>query len=341
MDRPTKNRLKRSSFLHETRRLAREHQANTPSALPLNTTDLLPQPWNNNYKKFQISTAVPQVIPGETQVDVVKRTLTLAMIAEQYPAESWIQVYTDGSATNAVADGGAGVHIKTPEGHTITAGIPTGKHCTNYTAEVAALLHAAALVCDVQSDCSQVVFLSDAKSVLEALAGDKLPHLMEKLQDVSMHRRVALQWVPAHCGVPGNEAADELAREGAKGRQPENDISFREKKALVKAAFRTTTTRDAYHLLNRPQQVMIFRLRTGHCRLNAHLSGKMRLVPSPICSCGLEDQTPEHILQTCPLFQKQREEVWPAAVPLRTKLYGCRRDLEDTTKFVSLTGLTL
>ena len=90
MDQPTKSRLKRSSFLHETRRLARVHLADTPTTLPLNTSDLLPQPWNDDYKLLQITTSVPQVTPGESQDDSVKRSLTLAMIDEQYPAESWI-----------------------------------------------------------------------------------------------------------------------------------------------------------------------------------------------------------------------------------------------------------
>ena len=71
------------------------------------------------------------------------------MIDEQYPAESWIHLDTDGSATNAVADGGAGVYINSPGGPTITAGTPTGKHCTNYAAEVEALIQAAALVHDI------------------------------------------------------------------------------------------------------------------------------------------------------------------------------------------------
>ena len=246
---------------------------------------------------------------------------------------------SDGSATNAVADGGAGVYVNSPDGHIITAAIPTGKYCTNYAAEVEALMKAAALILDIQSDCSQVVFLSDAKSVLEALAGNKLPRLMEKLQDVAKHRRVVLQWVPAHCGIAGNETADQLAKDGARGRQPERGLSLNEKRNLVKAAFCRTTSRDPYHRLSRLQQVVIFRLRTGHCRLNAHLF-KMKQVPSPTCPCGLE-QTPEHILQICPLFQEQREQVWPTTAPLRTKLYGCRQDLEDTTAFVSLAGLTL
>jgi len=336
----TKNRLKRSSFIHESKRLAREHQASIPPATPLNPSDL-PQPWNEDFKNLHISTTVPQVTSGDSQDSLVKRTLTLAMIHEKYPAESWIYAYTDGSATSAVSDGGAGVYIRTPEGHTTTAGIPTGKHCSNYSAEVQALMQATTMIQDHQSNYTQVVFLTDALSVLEALSGDKLPRLMEKLQDLLESRRVVLQWVPAHCGIPGNERADQLAKTGARGHQPENSVSFTEKKTLVKAKMRTQPTRDPLHFLERQQQVAIMRLRTGHCRLNSHLHKKMKLVPSPSCPCGLEDQTPEHVLQTCPLLKGTREDVWPTPTPLHTKLHGSRQDLERTATFVNEAELTL
>ena len=57
------------------------------------------------------------------------------------------------------------------------------------------------------------VFLSDAMSVLEATAEDKLPRLPKSLHGVGQHKRVALQWVPAHCSLPGNEEADDRARQ--------------------------------------------------------------------------------------------------------------------------------
>ena len=54
-----------------------------------------------------VYTTVPQLILNE-QYDLVKKALTLTMIAERYPNEAWTLVYTNESATNAVADGGAG-----------------------------------------------------------------------------------------------------------------------------------------------------------------------------------------------------------------------------------------
>ena len=60
------------------------------------------------------------------------------------------------------------------------------------------------------------------------------------------------------------------------------------------------------------------RLCTGHNRLTAHMFKTMKLAPSPICSCGLEDQTAEHVLQICPLLLTARTNVWPTAVQLLT-----------------------
>ena len=91
------------------------------------------------------------LIPDK-QIDPVKKFLTIAMIAEKYPKEAWTYVYTDGSATNAVADGGAGVTVKFPDGETTDSSYPTGKHCTNYRAETEALMQAASIVQTLDND---------------------------------------------------------------------------------------------------------------------------------------------------------------------------------------------
>ena len=43
-------------------------------------------------------------------------------------------------------------------------------------------------------------------------------------QLLSNNCRVALQWIPAHCGVPGNEQANKLAKEGADIEQPDANV---------------------------------------------------------------------------------------------------------------------
>jgi hypothetical protein len=69
-----------------------------------------------------------------------KRALTLAMLEKRYSQETWIRVYT-GSPTRAVWGGGAVVHIRFLDGQKHLEEIPTGLRCTNYRAEVQALIH--------------------------------------------------------------------------------------------------------------------------------------------------------------------------------------------------------
>ena len=163
-------------------------------------------------------------------------------------------------------------------------------------------------------DCKQVVFLSDALFVLQAYQNHKFPNLTKALQQVAATRRAVLQWIPAHCGISGNEHADILAKVGARGEQHASNVSFSEKKTLlIRALTMPRSQNDDYHLLSRKQQVNIVRLRTGHNRLNSQMHRKRKLAPSPTCPCGQEEQTTEHVLQRCPLHKATREDVWPVS----------------------------
>ena len=44
--------------------------------------------------------------------------VALHFITKNYPPETWTHVYTDGSATKAITDGGAGI-IVLPQGSTV------------------------------------------------------------------------------------------------------------------------------------------------------------------------------------------------------------------------------
>ena len=106
------------------------------------------------------------------------------------------------------------------------------------------------------------VFLTDALSVLEALQTNKSPLLATQMHELSNTCRVVLQWIPAHCGIPGNEQADQLAECGAQEEQASTSIHYQVKTTIIKTALKLRQEKDAYHLLDRPSQMVLARLRS-------------------------------------------------------------------------------
>ena len=90
----------------------------------------------------------------------------------------------------------------------------------------------------------------------------------------------------------------------------------------------------------RAQQTTIFRLRTGHCGLSAHLK-RIGISDTSLCECGQADQTPDHVLQSCPKCAERRQLTCPQGADLATKLWGSAEDLYRTAGFVASTGLKI
>ena len=102
--------------------------------------------------------------------------------------------------------------------------------------------------------------------------------------------------MPAHCGIPGNESADELAKQGANREQFESSLRYQEKKTIIKNITKPRVEKDDYHSLGREDQVILMKLRSGHNRLNNHIATQLKLVPSPLCTCGQDNPTTEHVI---------------------------------------------
>ena len=58
---------------------------------------------------------------------------------------------------------------------------------------------------------------------------------------------------------------------------------------------------------SRKEEVDTFRLISGHCKLNGFLY-KIWKAPSPRCSCGFNEETVEHFLLFCNMFNEAREK---------------------------------
>ena len=169
----------------------------------------------------------------------------------------------------------------------------------------------------------------------------------KELNSLQEKTSLTLQWIPSHCGIIGNEKADELSKSGSKMDQESNPINYKEAKTIIKSTFKekwkkhyNIENNDNLEKLNRNDQVTIFRLRTGNCKLLSHLY-RLKISHTDECPCGTGTQTPEHLLQFCPTYKFQREETWEGEVGLEEKLHGTAADLRRTAEFVKLTGLTI
>ena len=304
---PTKNRIKRQSFNHLSRTIHRHNQnllPDVPEHREMLHTFEEPE---DHLGKVTIITSVPGIEKNDKENPHVMKSFALDMIDSKYPPKEWTHVFTDGSADGAVKNGGAGIFIRHTSGTLTPKAFPTGKTSSNFRAETSALLAAVKIFSNHASPPPRVVFFTDCKSVLDSLQNQKTDNqklsLKTSLQRLSERSEVVLQWIPSHCGINGNEKADKLSKVGSKMEQFDHQVSYKEAKTIIKNKYRAEwkrkwgdeNTTEAFDQLSRHHQTIIFRLRTGHCRLLSHMY-KLGLSHTPECPCGTELQNPEHVL---------------------------------------------
>ena len=348
---PTKSRIKRKSFLHQARSIKKKDTELMDQRIKKIPTHCTLPAWKR-HDFPDIKETVPGILKKETQSEFERKSLTLEYMHHAYPKDQWTHAYTDGSAEEATRNGGGGIQIQLKNGETIQMSIATGKYSSNYKAESEALRIAATeLINNTELTHMKVVIFSDALSVLQALKDPKnkdMNELATTLSALSCNtEQTTLQWIPSHCNIPGNEAADKLAKEGGKMVQDEPEVTFEEMKAIVKRTYKRQwlqqhpdyNSKDSYYQLSREDQVMMMRLRTGHCKLKHHMFTKFRVGDTGTCHCGTAPMTVDHFLQHCPTYQEQRKAAWSSNIPLAEKLYGPMENLRKTAAFVRATGV--
>ena len=304
---PTK---KRQSLNHLARDLRRTHEDILDPQIN-EGNNLCSRDWNHDDLRATIFLEVPGLLPAEQQIPAQQMALTLEMLEEKYPQAGWTHIYTDGSAEEVVRNGGSGVFVRTPTGQTFGYSNATGRKCSNFKAETSALQNAVAYIAEMKPQ--KTVILTDSKAALQSLTSNTpdqpIHQLLKDLQLLPHECTVVLRWIPAHCGIPGNERADRLAKSGSKQLQPMSTSTYQEAKILLrnrqKCQWKRATgdynpSTDPINRLARHEQTTIFRLRTGRCGLRTHQK-RNGIMDSALCDCKEAEQTVHHILQDCPI----------------------------------------
>ena len=173
----SRRRQKRKSLNHPVKDLIREHgDILQPYLGPCEK--LAPDRWQHTELEAEIRTQIPGVLGKDSKISAVQRALTLEYVDQEYPKDTWILAYTDGSAADAVRAGGSGSLICHPEHQAATLSLAAGEICTIFRAEVKAI--SAAARCLITSDMPPLntVFLTDSLSTLQALTANNADALI-------------------------------------------------------------------------------------------------------------------------------------------------------------------
>ena len=204
--------------------------------------------------------------------------------------------------------------------------IPDGSSI--FTAEATAVLNSLKYI--KFSMCKKFLIFSDSLSLIQSIKNECVenPIITSIFKELwlieEQGKEVVFCWVPGHCGIDGNEQADQAAKEALEQEVTPITIPFTDKIPYVKShlsnAWQMKWDRMTNNKLQqikpkigppflvktcRRDQVVLNRIRIGHSRLtHSFLMNQGRNAPKPECHfcCRKVPLTVEHVIIKCEYF---------------------------------------
>ena len=264
----------------------------------------------------------------------------LETLNHRYPESEWLHVFTDGSRRASDGFTGAGVYCKLFQSYATL-----GRNRNAFDGEIQAIFNALQQLLWRSSSFSSSVILSDSKSAIQAIVNYKkappsntILECRDMIRQLSqLQKKIVLQWIPSHCGITGNERADELAKRGTEIMQTamrktpyytaatiiRNAINNEHHKSITNRT-QSSTWKDKLITVPdwpRRESVAKFRMSTGHDCLAGHLH-RFGIYESPLCNlCNQNHIMDAEHLMNCPALRKPTswERYWEARDQLRFK----------------------
>ena len=246
--------------------------------------------------------------------------------------ENWasdINIFTDGSAVEGCKSGGAAAVINVqadpPFSERLLAkGAP---FTSSFEEECSAMELAISWLNDNAHESSRPLIITDSQSLCIALAehNRSVDHIRQKLARC-ICKSIAIQWVPGHCGIQGNEDADKAANDARTIPGPRRPTSIRgiipvinrnvkdppcrPEHGRIAEVYKNFSEKKEAQLENRWDQVYLARLRANHHWDLRHYLHRIDEEVSPLCPrCHDEDDTVSHLFE-CPGTMAARQQIF-------------------------------
>ena len=238
--------------------------------------------------------------------------------------EADVCVYTDGSAVDSVRLGGAGMvatrgDVENPEVIEERMRV-AGGITSSYQAELFALWEAMLWLTENRTMWQSALVVSDSQSGLKALRNAGSSRGEELLMKIVAAGRMlgadgkllTFVWVPGHCGLAGNEWADEVAKRAVSGDQTDCECLYKTVKCLWKRRERVMEWQhprcreiygegvrfDVEKEWSREDAVSMARLRSGHSLELRGYRCRIGLESDGLCPmCEEDDESVEHVVR--------------------------------------------